>query len=55
MLPFHLEYLGFTFDWEHQFEPGLPPYAQISLLRLRCTRLSTTAMAASWRGQDSGA
>jgi hypothetical protein len=30
MLPFHLEYLGFTFDREHQFEPGLPPYAQIS-------------------------
>ena len=26
---FYLEYLGFTLDWEHHFEPDLPLYAQI--------------------------
>ncbi|KVM51567.1 bleomycin resistance protein [Burkholderia ubonensis] len=26
---FYLDYLGFTLDWEHRFEPGLPLYAQI--------------------------
>lgn len=30
MLPCSLEYLGFTLYREHQFEPGLPPYAQVS-------------------------
>jgi Glyoxalase superfamily protein len=30
VLSFYLEYLGFTLDWEHQFEHGLPPYAQVS-------------------------
>ncbi|MEZ0115812.1 catechol 2,3-dioxygenase-like lactoylglutathione lyase family enzyme [Catenulispora sp. EB89] len=29
-LPFYLEYLGFTLDWEHRFEPGLPLYVQVS-------------------------
>ncbi|WP_034269425.1 glyoxalase superfamily protein [Actinospica robiniae] len=29
-LPFYLDYLGFTLDWEHRFEPGLPVYAQVS-------------------------
>ncbi len=28
-VPFQLEYLGFTLDWEHQFEPQQPPYAQV--------------------------
>jgi len=28
---FYIDYLGFTLDWEHRFEPELPLYAQISL------------------------
>ena len=27
---FYLDWLGFTVDWEHRFEPGLPLYMQIS-------------------------
>jgi len=27
---FYLDFLGFTLDWEHRFEPGLPLYAQVS-------------------------
>lgn len=27
---FYLDYLGFTLDWEHRFEDGLPLYAQVS-------------------------
>ncbi|SEH64485.1 hypothetical protein SAMN04489835_2397 [Mycolicibacterium rutilum] len=27
---FYLGYLGFTTDWEHRFEPGMPLYRQIS-------------------------
>lgn len=27
---FYLEYLEFTVDWEHRFEPELPVYMQIS-------------------------
>jgi hypothetical protein len=29
-LPFYIDYLGFTLDWEHQFEAGLPLYVQVS-------------------------
>jgi catechol 2,3-dioxygenase-like lactoylglutathione lyase family enzyme len=29
-LPFYLDYLGFTLDWEHRFGPGLPLYVQLS-------------------------
>lgn len=29
-LPFYIDYLGFTVDWEHRFEPGLPLYVQVS-------------------------
>ncbi|MGP3977712.1 glyoxalase superfamily protein [Streptomyces sp. 8N114] len=29
-LPFYVDYLGFTVDWEHRFEPGLPLYVQVS-------------------------
>ena len=29
-LPFYLDFLGFTLDWEHRFEPGMPLYAQVS-------------------------
>lgn len=29
-LPFYVDYLGFTLDWEHRFEPGLPLYVQLS-------------------------
>lgn len=29
-LPFYVDYLGFTLDWEHRFEPGLPLYVQVS-------------------------
>lgn len=25
---FYVEFLGFSLDWEHRFEPGLPLYAQ---------------------------
>ena len=27
---FYIEFLGFTTDWEHRFEPSFPRYAQIS-------------------------
>jgi ribosomal-protein-alanine N-acetyltransferase len=27
---FYLDYLGFTLDWEHRFEPKLPLYMQVS-------------------------
>jgi uncharacterized glyoxalase superfamily protein PhnB len=27
---FYLDYLGFTQDWEHRFEPGMPLYMQIA-------------------------
>ncbi|MET3927817.1 glyoxalase superfamily protein [Devosia sp. 2618] len=27
---FYLDWLGFTIDWEHRFEPDLPLYLQIS-------------------------
>ncbi|MEU7305209.1 glyoxalase superfamily protein [Streptomyces sp. NPDC007206] len=30
VLPFYLDYLGFTLDWEHRFAPGLPLYVQVS-------------------------
>jgi catechol 2,3-dioxygenase-like lactoylglutathione lyase family enzyme len=26
---FYIDFLGFTVDWEHRFEPGLPLYMQI--------------------------
>lgn len=28
---FYAEWLGFTWDWEHRFAPGMPLYAQVSL------------------------
>src|SRR5687768_6496415 len=27
---FYVDFLGFTVDWEHRFEPGLPLYVQVS-------------------------
>jgi uncharacterized glyoxalase superfamily protein PhnB len=27
---FYIQYLGFTIDWEHRFEDGMPLYFQIS-------------------------
>jgi uncharacterized glyoxalase superfamily protein PhnB len=27
---FYVDYLGFTVDWEHRFEPGMPLYMQVS-------------------------
>ncbi|NMM44379.1 VOC family protein [Rhodospirillaceae bacterium KN72] len=27
---FYIDYLGFTLDWEHRFEPGMPLYFQVS-------------------------
>ncbi len=27
---FYLDFLGFTVDWQHQFEPNTPKYLQIS-------------------------
>lgn len=29
-LQFYVDGLGFTVDWEHRFEPGLPLFAQLS-------------------------
>jgi uncharacterized glyoxalase superfamily protein PhnB len=26
---YYLDFLGFTMEWEHRFEPGMPLYAQI--------------------------
>lgn len=26
---FYCQFLGFTWDWQHQFEPDLPVYAQV--------------------------
>ena len=28
---FYSHFLGFNYDWEHQFEEGLPVYCQVSL------------------------
>lgn len=33
-LEFYCDFLGFTMDWEHRFEPGLPLYMQMSRGRL---------------------
>jgi catechol 2,3-dioxygenase-like lactoylglutathione lyase family enzyme len=30
VLPFYVDHLGFTLDWEHRFRPGMPVYAQVS-------------------------
>lgn len=27
---FYVDFLGFTVDWEHRFEPGMPLYQQVS-------------------------
>jgi uncharacterized glyoxalase superfamily protein PhnB len=27
---FYVDFLGFTIDWEHRFEPGTPLYVQVS-------------------------
>ena len=27
---FYVDFLGFSIDWEHRFEPGLPLYMQLS-------------------------
>jgi uncharacterized glyoxalase superfamily protein PhnB len=27
---FYLDFLGFSVDWEHRFEPGLPLYLQVA-------------------------
>lgn len=29
-MEFYVDYLGFTVDWEHRFEEGLPLYMQVS-------------------------
>lgn len=29
-LPFYIEGLGFTLDWQHQFEPGFPLFLQLT-------------------------
>ena len=29
-LAFYVDFLGFTIDWEHRFEPTLPVYTQVS-------------------------
>lgn len=28
---FYVDFLGFTVDWEHRFEPGMPLYMSVSL------------------------
>lgn len=32
---FYCDFLGFTVDWEHRFEPGLPLFMQMSLGTIR--------------------
>lgn len=32
---FYIDFLGFTYDWEHQFEADFPVYCQISLEGIR--------------------
>ncbi|SFD84459.1 hypothetical protein SAMN05216378_1701 [Paenibacillus catalpae] len=32
---FYLDFLGFTVDWEHRFEPDTPVYMQISIGNIR--------------------
>ena len=27
---FYVDFLGFSWDWEHRFEPGFPVYAQVT-------------------------
>jgi catechol 2,3-dioxygenase-like lactoylglutathione lyase family enzyme len=27
---FYVDFLGFTVDWKHRFEPGMPLYMQVS-------------------------
>jgi uncharacterized glyoxalase superfamily protein PhnB len=29
-MEFYVDFLGFTLDWEHRYEPDLPLYAQLS-------------------------
>jgi uncharacterized glyoxalase superfamily protein PhnB len=29
-LPFYVDGLGFSIDWEHQFEPGFPLFVQLT-------------------------
>lgn len=29
-LPFYVDQLGFTIDWEHRFEPGFPLFVQLT-------------------------
>ena len=29
-LPFYIDGLGFSLDWEHQFEPGFPLFVQLT-------------------------
>jgi hypothetical protein len=31
---FYVGFLGFSVDWEHRFEPGLPLYMQVSRARI---------------------
>lgn len=40
---FYLDFLGFTLQWKHRFEPGFPLYAQISRSDL------TLPQRTSWR------
>jgi hypothetical protein len=43
---FYLEFLGFTLDWEHRFEPGLPLYLQVSKMAPLSICLNITAIVA---------
>ncbi|WP_243844270.1 glyoxalase superfamily protein [Salinibacterium sp. ZJ454] len=53
---FYLGFLGFSVDWEHHFEPGLPLYSQISrsglVLHLSEHRGDGTPGAVVWAAVD---
>ena len=40
---FYVEFLGFTVDWEHRFEPDLPLHASVE------GRLCAASLRTSWR------
>jgi len=40
---FYVDFLGFTVDWEHRFEPGMPLYMQVSRAASSFTSRNITA------------
>ena len=40
---FYIDWLGFTIDWEHRFEPDAPLYLQVSREHITLIFLNITA------------